>query len=105
MAAPRTGYIVYLPAGAPTLVLSERDAKTYPGRVGHQPVVVHKGDNGTADLPQYYALAPIHHPFPEAPPLVFDKLAADARKALRDAASAKLTQAERDAWGMTGSDA
>lgn len=103
MAAPRIGYLVTL-AGSEVFVLSERDAKTYPGRIGHRAAVVHKGDNGTVDLPQYYVLDARHHPFIEAPPLVFDKLAADARKALRDTALAKLTQAEREALVGTGSD-
>jgi hypothetical protein len=104
MAAPRLGYLVHLANASPVLVLSERDAKTFPGRVGHEPVVIHKGDNGTADLPQYYALDRLRHPFPEAPALVFDKLAADARKAVRDAALAKLTAEERDACGLSGVD-
>jgi hypothetical protein len=105
MAAPRSAYIVHLADSSQVLVLSERDAKTYPGRVGHQAIVAHRVDNGTADLPQFYALDPARHPYPEAPPLVFDKVAADARKAVRDAALAKLTQAEREALGATGSDA
>lgn len=104
MAAPRTAYLVHLGGSAPVLVLSERDAKTYPGRIAHETLVVHRGDNGTADLPQYYALDRTRHPLPEAAPLVFDKVAADARKATRDAAVAKLTLAERDACGLSGTD-
>jgi len=104
MAAPRLGYLVHTGTLPPILVLSERDAKTYPGRLGHHSVVIHRGDNGTADLPQYYLLDPSRHPFPESQPLVFDKLAADARKALRDTALAKLTQAEREALVGAGND-
>jgi hypothetical protein len=103
MAVPRMGYLVTLAAGVEVFVLSERDAKTYPGRVGHRAIVAHKGDNGTTDLPQYYALDPLKHPFPEAAPLVFDKVAADARDALRTSAkqkpAAQWTDAERVAMG------
>jgi hypothetical protein len=104
MAAPRLAYLVHLSGAPPVLVLSERDAKTYPGRTGVQPIVVHRGDGGTADLPQFYALDPLRHAYAEAPPLVFDRLAADARKAVRDAALAKLTQSEREALVGTGPD-
>jgi hypothetical protein len=100
MAAPRFGFLVHLAAGSTVLVLSERDARTYPGRIGHQPVVVHRGDGGTPDLPQFYILA---QSFPEAPALVFDKLAADARDELRASAkqkaAAQWTDAERTAMG------
>lgn len=97
MAAPRSAYLVHMANGTgPHLVMSEQGAKTYPGRLGSEPVVVIRGDvAGT-----FYRLDRTTHMFPEAPPMVFDQAAADARKALRVSARGKLTQEEREACGL-----
>jgi len=97
MASPRSAFLVHMANGsAPVLVLNETDAATYPGRAGSEPVVVIRGDAPDT----FYRLDRSAHPFVEAPPLAFDQAAADARKAVRQAARAKLTQEERDACGL-----
>lgn len=97
MAIPRQAFLVHMKDGSgPHLVMTETDARTYPGRAGSQQIVVIRGDNAG----EFFALDPSRHAYAESPPMVFDSVAADARKALRIAARSKLTAEECTAVGL-----